>query len=405
MDSPVTEVTHEQQPTTVRGAVSAGYAKIFGQQWPVWIGGVLFGAINVFLFAFEKPWSAADGVRNWGDWVFNSMGLAEREIITPVLYSTSVLNFGIIGGALAAALLARQFKVRMAPPWELFKGLVGGCLMGVGSALAFGCNIGGFFSATAALSLAGRVMMAGLMAGVVVGLKLLVWEVSYISLPAWAERLSPAKNKPSSDWGRYQPWWGLAVVALGFALALLYDSKEYPIRGGFLLFGLVIGIFMQRTRFCFVRAFREPFMTGNGDATKAVAVAIIIAATGFTILKWTDLREWETQVASAFWLGSLLGGFIFGLGMSMSGGCATGSLWRAGEGHVKLWVAVAAFALSGSLFRGWMVDSGIINRVGEAVFLPDLVGFKTALILVIAVMCLWYFLATWNEIKRKLVIV
>jgi hypothetical protein len=60
---------------------------------------------------------------------------------------------------LAAALLARQFQVRMAPPWELFKGFVGGCLMGVGSALAFGCNIGGFFSASAALSMAGLVMM------------------------------------------------------------------------------------------------------------------------------------------------------------------------------------------------------------------------------------------------------
>lgn len=402
MDSPVTP---EQQPATVRAAFTAGYAKIFGQQWPVWVGGILFGAVNVFLFAFEKPWTAADGVRNWGDWFFNSVGLTDRVIITPHLYSTSVLNLGIIGGALAAALLARQFRVRMAPPWELFKGLVGGCFMGIGAALAFGCNIGGFFSATAALSLAGLVMMVGLMAGVVLGLKLLVWEVSYLSLPAWAERLPPAKKKPSREWSRFQPWWGLAVLILGLGLAFLYDSKDYSTRGGFLLFGVVIGLFMQRTRFCFVRAFREPFMTGNGDATKAVAIAIIIAATGFTILKWTDLREWDTQVSSAFWLGSLLGGFIFGLGMSMSGGCATGSLWRAGEGHVKLWVAVFAFALSGSLFRGWMADSGIINRIGEPVFLPDLIGFKMALASVIAIMCIWYVLAAWNEVKRKLVIV
>ena len=391
-------------PQTLGDALAGTYTKLFGQQWPVWIGGVLFGAINVFLFAFDKPWSAADGVRNWGDWFFNSVGVSDLEIINPHLYSTSLLNFGIIGGALAAALLARQFKVRKAPPWELFKGLVGGCLMGVGSALAFGCNIGGFFSATAALSMAGLVMMVGLMAGVIVGLKLLVWEVSYISLPAWAERVAP--EKPAKrDRTRHQPWWGLAVLVLAIALVFVYDAYEYPIRGGFLLFGLVIGLFMQRTRFCFVRAFREPFMTGNGDATKAVAIAIIIAATGFTILKWTDLREWETQVSSAFWLGSLLGGFIFGVGMSMSGGCATGSLWRAGEGHVKLWVAVAAFALSGSLFREWMVESGVINRVGEAVFLPDLIGFKMALITVIAVMIVWYLIATWNEVKRKLVIV
>ena len=402
MDSPVTP---GQQPATVRAAFTAGYAKIFGQQWPVWVGGILFGAVNVFLFAFEKPWTASDGVRNWGDWFFNSVGLTDRVIITPHLYSTSVLNFGIIGGALAAALLARQFKVRMAPPWELFKGLVGGCFMGIGSALAFGCNIGGFFSATAALSMAGLVMMAGLMAGAVLGLKLLDWEVSYLRLPAWAERLPPAKQTSAGDSGRYQPWWGLAVLILGLGLAFLYDSEDYATRGGFLLFGVVIGLFMQRTRFCFVRAFREPFMTGNGDATKAVAIAVIIAATGFTILKWTDLREWDTQVSSAFWLGSLLGGFIFGLGMSMSGGCATGSLWRAGEGHVKLWVAVIAFGLSGSLFRGWMADSGIINRLGEPVFLPDLIGFKMALASVIAIMCIWYVLAAWNEVKRKLVIV
>lgn len=397
-------VTPAPQPQSLRGALAGTYATLFGQQWPVWIGGVLFGAINVFLFAFEKPWSASDGVRNWGDWFFNSIGVSSVEIIDPYLYSTSLLNFGIIGGAMAAALLARQFKVRMAPPWELFKGVVGGCLMGVGSALAFGCNIGGFFSATAALSLSGLVMMVSLMAGAVVGLKLLVWEVSYIRLPDWAERLPPAKPA-SHDRGGRQPWLGLAVLALSVVLAFVYDAYEYPVRGGFLLFGIVIGLFMQRTRFCFVRAFREPFMTGDGDATRAVAIAVIIAAAGFTILKWTDLRDWETQVSSAFWLGSLLGGFIFGIGMSMSGGCATSSLWRAGEGHVKLWFAVAAFALSGSLFRSWMVDSGIINKLGEAVFLPDIIGFKMALITVIAIMCLWYLLATWNEVKRKLVMV
>jgi uncharacterized membrane protein YedE/YeeE len=104
-------------------------------------------------------------------------------------------------------------------------------------------------------------------------------------------------------------------------------------------------------------------------------------------------------------MGSLLGGFIFGIGMSMSGGCATGSLWRAGEGHIKLWVAVIAFGLSGSLFRGWLADSGMINRLGEPLFLPDIIGFKMALISVIAIMCLWYLLATWNEVKGKLVIV
>ena len=385
-------------------ASAAVYRKLFGQQWPAWTGGILFGVLSILLFVWEKPWSVADGVRNWGDSLLNALDVTDTFIIAPHLYSTSVLNLGIIGGALAAALLARQFQVRGAPPWELFKGVVGGCLMGVGASLSFGCNIGGFFSATSALSLAGPMMMLGLLAGAVIGLKLLVWEVSYLNLPAWMSR--PARlgaAGPSGTWRRLQPAAGAGVLATGLILALVYDGLDYSTRAGLLVFGLIIGIIMQRTRFCFVRAFREPFMTGDADATKAVALAVVISTIGFTYLKWADFKDWEVFVRDSFWLGSLLGGFIFGIGMSLSGGCASGSLWRAGEGHVKLWVAVVCFALSASYFRVWLSESGRADRLGEAVFLPDHVGWMTALAGVIVLMGLWYLCMGWNESRRKLV--
>ena len=44
MDSAVT--AEQKQPETLKGALAGGYAKIFGQQWPVWIGGVLFGVLS-----------------------------------------------------------------------------------------------------------------------------------------------------------------------------------------------------------------------------------------------------------------------------------------------------------------------------------------------------------------------
>ena len=165
-----------------------------------------------------------------------------------------MLNLGIIGGAFAAALLGRQFHVRGAPPWELLKGVVGGCLMGIGATLSFGCNIGGFFSATSALSLSGPMMMLGLLAGAIVGLKLLIWEVSYLELPQWMSRPGRAGSSgPSDTWRRLQPLAGLGVLATGAILALVYDGLDYTTRAGLLGFGLVIGIIMQRTRFCFVR--------------------------------------------------------------------------------------------------------------------------------------------------------
>ena len=401
----MTQSAAHATPGPFGGAVSACHGKLFGEQWPAWVGGILFGLLSIALFAWEKPWSVADGVRNWGDWLLNAVDVTDTFIIDPHLYSTSVLNLGIIGGAFAAALLARQFRIRGAPPWELIKGVIGGCLMGVGASLSFGCNIGGFFSATSALSLAGPAMMLGLMLGAIVGLKLLVWEVSYLHLPQWMSRSGGTRGRAgtSDTWRRLQPLAGLAVLAIGVVLALVYDGLDYTTRAGLLGFGLVIGVIMQRTRFCFVRAFREPFMTGHADATKAVAIAVVISTLGFTYLKWADFKDWEVFVRDSFWVGSLLGGFVFGIGMSLAGGCASGALWRAGEGHVKLWVAVACFALSASYFREWLVESGRRDRLGEAVFLPDYVGWEMGVGAVIVLMAIWYLCMTWNERKQKLV--
>ena len=400
----MTQAATRPAPGPVGGALAAGYGAVFGRQWPAWVGGLLFGGLSIALFAWEKPWSVADGVRNWGDWLLNAVAITDTLIIDPHLYSTSVLNIGIIGGAFAAALLARQFHVRGAPPWELFKGVIGGCLMGIGASLSFGCNIGGFFSATSALSLSGPMMMLGLLAGAIVGLRLLVWEVSYLELPAWMTRVGRAGSSgPSDTWRRLQPLAGLGVLATGAILALVYDGLDYTTRAGLLGFGLVIGVIMQRTRFCFVRAFREPFMTGHADATKAVAIAVVISTVGFAWLKWSDIKDWDVFVRDSFWLGSLLGGFIFGVGMSLAGGCASGALWRAGEGHIKLWVAIACFALSASYFRVWLTDSGRVERLGEAVFLPDYIGWEMAVGAVVALMAIWYVCMTWNERRQKLV--
>ena len=389
-----------KDPENVKEVFSCGYAKFFEKQWPMWVGGLLFGVLNVFMFAFEKAWSVADGVRNWGNWFFNIVGVTEITIINPHLYSTSILNFGIIAGALASALLAKQFQVRSAPTRELSKAVVGGTLMGIGASLSFGCNIGGFFSALSALSMSGIAMMAGLMIGSLFGLKLLIWEITYLRPSA-----SPVSKEVLRKQKKNQPLVGILILLFGVILALIYDELDYSIRGGFLIFGLLIGVIMQRTRFCFVRAFREPFMTGDGGASKAVALAVIISVIGFSILKWSDMKDWEAQVSAGFWFGSLVGGIIFGIGMSLTGGCASGTLWRAGEGHIKLWIALIAFALSGSYFREWLVESGWSMKLGEALFIPDLIGWKMGMFSVCLLMLIWYLIVSWNEATRKLVIV
>src|SRR3989441_9135871 len=162
------------------------YDALFARPWPVWGAALLIAVTNVFLFAFDRPFTASDGVRNWGDWALTGLGVLSRpDLIAPWLYSGSLLNLGVIVGALAAALLSREFAIRVPRRGELVKDAVGGALLGVGAMLALGCNIGGFFSAVSALSLSGLGMMVGLFVGAIVGLRYLVWGLAH--RPGWSE--------------------------------------------------------------------------------------------------------------------------------------------------------------------------------------------------------------------------
>jgi hypothetical protein len=369
-------------------ALEAQRDALVGRAWPVWAAAIMVATINVFLFAFDRPWTASDGMRNWGDWLFTGLGLLDRpDLIAPWLSSGSLLNLGVLGGAAAAALSAREFAIRLPARGELAKGAVGGALMGVGSMLAFGCNIGGFFSAISALSLAGFGMMLGLGLGAFLGLRYLLWELEH--RPGWSEG-GRVLGAPPATGGSRQPLAGALVLAALVAAPFAYAAAGYPKQGVFVLFGAAFGVVFQRSRFCLVRAFREPFMTGEASHTRAAALALVLSTLGFAILKYTDAKDRGEWVFAAAGIGAVLGGTLFGVGMTLAGGCGAGSIWRAGEGQVKLWAALGCFAVGASL-----------TRLGIAVFLPSVLGWGGALVLVVAVMAAWALAATWNEDARK----
>ena len=99
-------------------------------------------------------------------------------------------------------------------------------------------------------------------------------------------------------------------------------------------------------------------------------------------------------------VGALAGGTLFGVGMTLAGGCGAGSIWRAGEGQVKLWLALVGFALGASLARLALAQSGALQKLGWAVFLPSALGWGGALGLTLGVLVGWALLATWNEDAR-----
>ena len=379
---------------------AAQYEALFARPWPVWGAAILVAATNVFLFAFDRPFTASDGVRNWGDWVLAGLGIVRRpDLIAPWLYSGSLLNLGVIAGALVAALLSREFALRVPPRGELTKGAVGGAMLGVGAMLALGCNIGGFFSAVSALSLSGLGMMIGLTAGAFLGLRYLVWELEH--RPEWSRGAARVFAAARAEGASRQPLIGLVLLAALLAVPFFYAGQGHGARGLFLLFGAAFGVVFQRSRFCLVRAFREPFMTGDAEHTRAAALAVVISMLGFAILKFTDLKDKGEWVFPAAGAGALLGGLVFGIGMVLAGGCGAGSIWRMGEGQAKLWVAVVTFALGASVTRLVLVQTGLLQKLGAAVFMPSVFGWAGAVALIVAVMLGWAALATWNEASGK----
>jgi uncharacterized membrane protein YedE/YeeE len=193
------------------------------------------------------------------------------------------------------------------------------------------------------------------------------------------------------------------VLALAGA-GVLYQQLGHARLATFLYFGAALGFILQRSRFCLVNAFREPFMSGESEHVRAAALALILSAVGFAVLKATDLKDAGEWVFPSFWLGSLAGGVVFGVGMVLAGGCGAGSIWRAGEGHIKLWLAVLFLALGASLTRRFLVQTGLINGLGAAVFLPNVLGWAGALSSIVLIMVIWYLLAAWNEQRRRAII-
>jgi uncharacterized membrane protein YedE/YeeE len=384
------------------GILQRGYQRIFYENWPMWLGGVLVGIMSVITFAWDRPWGVAGGLRNWGDWLFYLMGAYNDKPLSPLLSTSSILTLGLLWGAFGSALMSKQFAIRSAPPFELLKGLVGGTLMGTGAAMAGGCNVGGFYSAVSALSFSGIAMMVGLIMGAYMGTRYLFWEVEHLSFGGGGGGETVTRKEGGFSWLDAEPYLGAAFFIAAIIVAWNYSREALTSIGGLLLCGVAFGVIIQRTRLCFVRGFRDPFMTGEGEVPRAIAISIIISILGFAALKWSGLRQESVYVPQAFWFGGLVGGLIFGFGMVVAGGCGSGSVWRVGEGQVKLMVAVVCFCLSMSLFDKWMAASeGLSELMGHRVFLPDYLTYMWTVIPLIAFFMIYYLVATWNEETEK----
>ena len=393
------------------GVFSDLYNLFFAKHWPVWVGAILAGAINVLMFGIASPWSGSAGYGSWGKNFYkfiDTLGFEGTQSIADNKWA--MLSIMIVVGAFIAALLSKSFAVRIPPIGELIKGFLDGSLMAIGATVGIGCSIGGFFSGVPALSGGAIMLTIGLFLGTIVAVKYLFWEMEKfpkISSGKGFSFLGAAEGK-----GNWQKWLGfLVVIVLGF-VAYSYFKAGQNIIAWFIIIGGLLGLISQRSIFCIVRAFREPFMSGDSEGAKGIIAGLLVVLFGFVIIKTMNIGAGDTAlrvremsfVHNNFWLRGLAGGFVFGIGMTIAGGCAVGTLWRMGEGQIKLWFSALGFLLispiSSKFIVPWVEEIMPFNMQFKN-YLPDYLGYAGSVGLVLVILFIWYWFVTWNERTGK----
>lgn len=192
----------------------------------------------------------------------------------------------------------------------------------------------------------------------------------------------------------------VVVIVMGIWLNQYNDKM-----GVYLLFGISFGVILQRSRFCFTASFRDPCITGSTSVTRAVLIAFSLATIGFTAIKYPAFVQGKPipgmENVNPISLALVIGAILFGIGMVIAGGCASGTLMRVGEGFTMQMLSLVFFVI-GSLWGAHDMGWWKANVIKDApkVFLPDVFGWLGALIVQFLIILLLYIAAVkWQEKK------
>src|SRR5918995_5866626 len=186
------------------------------------------------------------------------------------------------------------------------------------------------------------------------------------------------------------------VVLLGGALMLGQQGWRY---GALLLIGALLGMSLYHAAFGFTSAYRNALL--HRDVTGVVAQLVML---GLAMLLFAPVLA-RGEVFGHAVVGAVapaglqvaIGSFLFGLGMQLSGGCGSGTLYTVGGGSARMVVTLIAFcagAFAGSLdmarYAG-LPSLGTVSLAAE-------IGFAGAILLQLAVLlALWFGLRFWSR--------
>lgn len=154
------------------------------------------------------------------------------------------------------------------------------------------------------------------------------------------------------------------------------------ITGGVLI-GLFLGIILQHSKFCMAGMVSNFVLMRDCRQLHAYLAAITIALLGTQILNSNEiiiLNDSSYLSNNIDWLGAIIGGFSFGFGTMLAGGCVGRSIVRIGEGNIGAILVLFTIGIAGSAtmfgvlepFRIWLAESSAISTIESNSSLPTL---------------------------------
>ncbi len=154
---------------------------------------------------------------------------------------------------------------------------------------------------------------------------------------------------------------------------------------------VVFGAVANRSNFCTMGAITDAYVAGDWRRMRMWLLAIAVAIVGATALERTgsvDLSKSIYTAARVPWLSHVVGGLLFGFGMTLASGCGSKTLIRLGSGNLKSLVVLIVLGISAymtlkGLFAVWRVNALDVARFdtsGLGAKHSDLASVATALL-------------------------
>lgn len=121
------------------------------------------------------------------------------------------------------------------------------------------------------------------------------------------------------------------------------------------IFGTIYGFLLQKADFCFVASVRDFVSVRDSRIGKGVLVLIATALLGWGFVLTIGVVSVDQLWTVPFGFSNLIGGLLFGIGMTIAGSCASGALYRAGMGYVHFWIVIASM-IAGSILFALLYD-------------------------------------------------